>query len=140
GCEHFQPGTSMPSVNGVPSPRFWRSAREGKVLRKTSFALCLVLDLALVGLAFAAEAQQATKVYRVGWLSMGAITPHSTMWNAFLDAMRELNYEERRNLVVRRGATGDGRPDHLPEFVAGFLRDGVDVIVTTSTQETRAAQ
>jgi len=62
------------------------------------------------------------------------------MWNAFLDAMRELNYEEGRNLVVRRGATGDGRPDHLPEFVAGFLRDGVDVIVTTSTQETRAAQ
>ena len=34
----------------------------------------------------------------------------------------------------------DGRPEHLPEFVAGFLRDGVDVIVTTSTREAQAAQ
>jgi len=28
------------------------------------------------------------------------------MWSAFLDAMRELDYVEGRNLVVRRGAVG----------------------------------
>jgi len=30
---------------------------------------------------------------------MGTITPQSVMWNAFLEAMRELDYEEGRNLV-----------------------------------------
>ena len=109
-------------------------------MRKAALAFSLMLCCSTVIVAFAAEAQQAEKIYRVGLLSMGTITPQSVMWNAFLDAMHELNYEEGRNLVVRRGATGDGRPEHLPEFVGGFLRDGVDVIVTTSTRETQAAQ
>jgi ABC-type uncharacterized transport system substrate-binding protein/mannose-6-phosphate isomerase-like protein (cupin superfamily) len=88
----------------------------------------------------AAEAQQAGKVFRVGILTMGTITPDTPMWDGFIAAMREFGYVEGRNLVIRRGATGDGRPDRLPEFVAGFLRDGVDVIVTTSTRETLAAK
>ena len=88
----------------------------------------------------AAKAQQAGKVYRVGLLSMGTINPDVPMWSGFIEAMREYGYDEGRNLVIRRGATADGRPDRLPEFVAGFLRDGVDVIVTTSTRETEAAK
>ena len=39
--------------------------------------------------------------------------------------------------VISRSPTDVHR---LPEFVAGFLRDGVDVIVTTSTRETQAAK
>ncbi len=93
----------------------------------------------LLAAQLAAEAQPA-KVYRIGLLSMGTITPDVPMWSAFIDAMREHDYVEGLNLVVRRGAAGDGRPDRLPEFVAGFLRDGVDVIVTTSTRETQAAK
>src|SRR5262245_47937106 len=97
---------------------------------------------AVAGLLVAplAQAQPAGKIYRIGLLSMGTIAPRVTMWSAFLDALRELDYVEGGNLVVRRGAAGDGRPDRLPEFVAGFLRDGVDVIVTTSTRETEAAK
>jgi len=95
---------------------------------------------AVFAVRLAAQAQQAGKVYRVGLLSMGIINPDVPMWNGFIEAMREQGYEEGRNLVIRRGATGDGRPDRLPEFVAGFLRDGVDVIVTTSTRETQAAK
>jgi putative tryptophan/tyrosine transport system substrate-binding protein len=86
-----------------------------------------------------AEAQ-AGKVFRVGILTMGTITPDTPMWNGFITALREFGYVEGRNLVIRHGATGDGRPDRLPEFVTGFLRDGVDVIVTTSTRETQAAK
>ena len=86
------------------------------------------------------RAQQEGKVYRVGLLAKGNITSHDAMWSALLEAMRKLDYVVGRNLVVRRGAAGDGRPDRLPEFVAGFLRDGVDVIVTTSTRETQAAK
>src|SRR5215469_14908954 len=85
----------------------------------------------LLAAPLAAGAQQERKIYRVGLLSMGTITLDVPLWSAFIDAMREHNYVEGRNRVLRRGAAGDGRPDRLPGFVAGFLRDGVDVIVTT---------
>jgi ABC-type uncharacterized transport system substrate-binding protein len=99
-----------------------------------------VLSLVSLAAPLATEAQRGEKVYRVGLLSMGTIAPQVPMWRTFLEAMHELGYVEGRNLVVRRGGAGDGRPDRLPEFVAGFLRDGVDVIVTTSTRETQAAK
>lgn len=105
--------------------------------RRTFIAL---VSGGLLGTPISAHAQQVEKIYRVGLLTMGTITPHEAMWGAFLQAMRELDYVEGRNLVVRRGAAGDGRPDRLPEFVTGFLRNGVDVIVTTSTHETQAAK
>ncbi len=103
-------------------------------------ALHTVIAVLLLAAALAAEAQTAGKVYRVGLLTMGTIIPHEAMWGAFLDTMRGLDYVEGRNLVVLRGAAGGGRPERLSEFVAGFLRDGVDVIVTTSTRETQAAK
>jgi ABC-type uncharacterized transport system substrate-binding protein len=98
------------------------------------------ITFAVLAAPLAAGAQQTGNVYRVGLLTMGTITPDVPMWSAFIDAMRKYGYVEGRNLVVRRGAAGDGQPDRLPEFVAGFLRDGVDVIVTTSTRETQAAR
>jgi putative ABC transport system substrate-binding protein len=86
-----------------------------------------------------AEAQRGGEVYRVGLLTLGTITPDNPMWGPFLNAMRQLGYVEGRNLVVRRSAAGDGRPERLPGLVASMLQDGVDVIVTTSTRETQAA-
>src|SRR5262249_18584801 len=88
----------------------------------------------------AVGAQQARMLYRVGLLTQGEITPHNAMWNPFLEAMRGLGYVEGQNLVLRRAAAGDGHPERLPGLVAGLLRDGVDLIVTTSTRETQAAK
>jgi putative ABC transport system substrate-binding protein len=88
----------------------------------------------------AAEAQHAGKVYRIGILTLGEVTPRTAMWSAFLEAMRGLGYVEGQNLVVRRAAAGDGRPERLAGLAAGLLRDGVDLIVTTSTRETQAAK
>jgi hypothetical protein len=56
---------------------------------------------------------QAGKVYRIGLLDIGA--PGSTetdSWLPFLEAMRELNYVEGRNLVVSRDAAA-GRAEDL---------------------------
>jgi putative tryptophan/tyrosine transport system substrate-binding protein len=89
-----------------------------------------------------AQAPQLGKVYRVGLLMMGTLTPEHGMgmWDAFLDAMRQLGYVEGGNLVVRRAAVGGQYPERLPGLMAGLLHDGVDVIVTTSPRETRAAK
>src|SRR5437667_519583 len=53
--------------------------------------------------------------------------------------MREPNYVEGRNLIVRR-AFADGKTDRLPDLAADLVQAKVDVIVLTSTLETLAAK
>jgi putative ABC transport system substrate-binding protein len=88
----------------------------------------------------AAGAQQPGKVYQVGIVSTavapGRLTGH---WRAFLDAMRELNYVEGRNLVVRQ-AFAAGKREALPGLITDLVKRQVDVIVATSTPETLAAK
>ncbi len=94
----------------------------------------------LLAVSLDAEAQQPGRVYQVGYVTLGAPPPRrSRLLDAFTDAMRERNYVEGRNLVVR-GAFADGKRDRLPGLVADLVQAKVDVIVTTSTAETLAAK
>src|SRR5512132_2560893 len=93
----------------------------------------------LVVAPFDATAQQPKKLYQVGLLTLGADPTRSGFWQKFLEAMRELNYVEGRDLIVRR-AFADGKADRLPGLVADLVQAKVDVIVTTSTPETLAAK
>jgi len=79
------------------------------------------------------------RTYQVGLVTLGADPARSGFWQKFLEAMRELNYVEGRNLIVRR-AFADGKADRLPGLVADLVQAQVDVIVTTSTPETLAAK
>ena len=99
----------------------------------------LAVVLALTMAPCVAEAQQAGKVYQVGLLTLGSDPTRSGFWQRFLEAMRELDYVEGRNLIVRR-AFADGKGDRLPGLVADLVQSKVDLIVTTSTQETKAAK
>jgi putative tryptophan/tyrosine transport system substrate-binding protein len=81
-----------------------------------------------VGLALApAEAQQAGKVARIGWLALNlAAAPH--MPEAFRQGLRDLGYVEGRNVVIEyRGA--EGKPERLPALAAELVALKVDVIV-----------
>jgi putative ABC transport system substrate-binding protein len=93
----------------------------------------------LVVAPFDATAQQPEKLYQVGLLTLGTDPTRSGFWQKFLEAMRELNYVEGRNLNVRR-AFADGVADRLPDLVADLVQAKVDVIVVTSTLETLAAK
>ena len=94
----------------------------------------------LVAVPLRTTAQQAERIYQVGILSLGALSVSPSGISAgFIPAMRELNYVEGRNLVVRR-ALAEGKADRLPGLVADLVQAKVDVIVTTSTTETLAAK
>ena len=90
--------------------------------------------------AFAAVAgsfgQQPARIRRVGYL--GAGTRQSFM-DEFPRAMRELGYEEGKNLVIEWRQAG-GRPERLASLAAELVGGKVEVIVTGGTSETRAAQ
>ncbi len=57
------------------------------------------LTLGTLSGALAAGAQQVG-AYQVGLLTLGADPTRSGFWQKFLEAMRELNYVEGRNLIV----------------------------------------
>jgi putative ABC transport system substrate-binding protein len=97
----------------------------------------LIATAALFAAPLAAEAQQAGKVYRIGFLSAAPrpIRPHAI----FFEGLREAGYIEGRNLIVERRYAA-GSVDRLNEFAADLVRLKVDVIVTTAPIGAQAAQ
>ena len=73
-----------------------------------------IVALGLLIAPLAAEAQQAGKVYRVGFLSAGQITPETApIYEAFRAGLRERGYVEGRNLALEfRWA--EGKTERLP--------------------------
>jgi ABC-type uncharacterized transport system substrate-binding protein len=90
--------------------------------------LAFSITLALGGLfnPFGAEAQQAAKVARIGYLSTNhGANPH--LREAFLQGLRDLGCVEGRNVVIEyRDAAG--KPERLPALAAELVALKVDVI------------
>ena len=97
----------------------------------------LALDVAAAPLA--AEAQQAGKVYRIGFLLGATAESNEPLLHALNEGLRDLGYVEGRNFVFER-RYADGRPERLPDLAAELVRLRVDVIVTGSNIHVAAAQ
>jgi putative ABC transport system substrate-binding protein len=86
-----------------------------------------------------ADAQQAAKVYRVGYLTAGSVTANPRVLEAFRQGLRELGWVEGQNLVIEY-RSAEGRFDRLPELAAELVRLKVDVIVAAPTPGALAAK
>ena len=105
-----------------------------KVARLTSVVALLMLAAPL-----AAEAQQPSKVHRIGVLVSGSPTTTKPMADAFRQGLRELGYVEGSNLRLEfRWA--EGKLDRLPDLAADLVRLGVDIMVVGGTLAVRAAK
>jgi hypothetical protein len=80
-----------------------------------------LLIVALFVAPLAAQAQVAGKVYKIGLLTLGSDPTRSGFWQRFLEAMRELNYVEGRNLIVKR-AFADSKAGRLPGLVTDLVQ------------------
>ncbi len=90
---------------------------------------CFVAALAVLASVHPAAAQQAGKMYRIGYLHPGNIAK-SPASRAFFQGLRDLGYVEGRNIIIER-RSAKGRRDRLPELAAELVRLKVDVIVGT---------
>jgi putative ABC transport system substrate-binding protein len=95
----------------------------------------LVAVLLLAG-SVAAQAQQAVKVYRIGFVSSTSPGPQ---FDAFRQGLRELGYVEGQNVIVE-ARFAEGRSERLPELVAEVIRLKVDVIVVGAALGALAAK
>jgi putative ABC transport system substrate-binding protein len=99
------------------------------------FATCIVL----FPLYASAQAQQAKKVARIGYMAAGRSAVPSPRIEAFREGLRALGYVEGNDVVIEyRNAAG--KLDQVPRNAAELVRLGVDVIVTAGPTDTRAAK
>src|SRR6266700_6681996 len=85
----------------------------------------------------AVQAQQAKKVWRIGFLAAGT-APTSLAKGPFRQGLHDLGYVEGRDFVMDY-RWAEGHPERLPELAADLVRAQVDVIVTYGTSATYAA-
>src|SRR5262245_45474912 len=76
----------------------------------------------------AARAQQAGKIYTIGFLTPGSLEELAMVTAVFPDALRELGWIEGKNVAFER-RYAENRPERLPELAAELVRLNVDVIV-----------
>jgi putative tryptophan/tyrosine transport system substrate-binding protein len=114
-----------------------------RVISSTFSTLPFALSLAsalLFALSFPAEAQEAGKTTRIGYLDDSIAASSGELLDAFRKQMSQLGWFEGRNLTIEyRFAEGKGL-DRLAELAVELIRLKVDVIVTSGDSGTRAAQ
>src|SRR5262245_21421528 len=87
-----------------------------------------VLVALLLGFSFPAEAQQPTKVARIGYLSTLNPASESFRSEAIRLALRERGYIEGQNIVIEY-RYAEGKLERTPELAAELVRLKVDIIV-----------
>ena len=89
----------------------------------------LLTTFAILVTVLPAEAQEAGKVYRVGFLTSGTVQHLKPWLAAFRNGLRELGYVEGKNIVIVE-RYGKGRREKVPGLAAELVRLRLDVIVT----------
>ncbi len=88
---------------------------------------------------FAAEAQQAGKVHRIGVLEVVGAGLNAANLNAFRQGLRELGYVEGRNFVIEY-RSADDRAERFSDLAMDLVQLKMDVIVTSGDSAALAAK
>ena len=93
----------------------------------------------LLAAPLAAEAQQAGKVYRLGFLGSASAVQMAREVDGMRQGLRELGYIEGQNLNIEY-RWAEGKYERLHDLAAELVGLKVDVLVTHSTPGSRAAK
>ena len=85
------------------------------------------------------RAQQAAKVYRIGYLGVTSHAEYTREIEALLKGLHQLGYEEGKNIAIHY-QFAEGDYDRLPALAAELVTLKVDVLLTHSTPGARAAR
>ncbi len=99
----------------------------------------LLTTFAILVSANPAEAQQAGKVHRIGFLTASSVKPFKPFLAAFRQGLQELGYVEGKNIVIEERYAA-GKAGRLPALAAELVGLKLDVIVIHGTSATRAAK
>src|SRR5262245_27200258 len=97
------------------------------------------LGLGVLAAPLAAEAQQAGKAYRIGYLDQGPVSVNRRYVDGLRVGLQERGWVEGRNFTIE-ARFAEGRTDQLSQLAADLVRLKVDLIATTSTPAALAAK
>jgi putative ABC transport system substrate-binding protein len=104
------------------------------------FAVWLLATFLLTTAIQFAEAQQATTIARIGYVTeTGDLSSPSPNLEAFRQGLRDLGYVEGKNIVIEF-RSAQGKPDRIPSLVADLVQLKVDLLVSQATGGIRAAK
>jgi putative ABC transport system substrate-binding protein len=86
-----------------------------------------------------AEAQQAGKIFRIGFLDGGTAAGAAVLVKAFLHELSKLGWIDGKNITIEY-RFAERKNDRLPELAAELVRLKVDLIVATGAPEALAAK
>jgi putative tryptophan/tyrosine transport system substrate-binding protein len=98
----------------------------------------LVIGLTFVSVSFA-EADQAAKIMRIGYLTANSSSVELPRIDAFRQGLRALGHIEGQNLVIEYRFT-DGKFERLSDIAAELVQLNVDVLVAVTTNAALAAK
>ena len=111
------------------------ASRARWAMKKSAMSSILVALFVLV-LGVVAQAQQPTKIPRIGFLFSGSNDqPHLP---SFRQGLHDLGYIEGKSIAIEYRYAA-GKPDALPGLAAELVGLNVDVILTTTPLSSRAA-
>jgi putative ABC transport system substrate-binding protein len=97
------------------------------------------VTLGLLAVPLPTGAQQAGKVWRIGFVEAGSASVNHHFLDAFRQGLRELGYLEGQQIVIE-DRWAEGRNDLFPGLLAEVIRLDVDVIVVSSNAGALAAK
>src|SRR5436190_4374828 len=108
----------------------------------TKKIILLALCSLLLAPCSAVDAQQPTKVPRIGILDPSTASGSAVLVDAFRQELRKLGWIEGKNITIeyRFGKGKAERFERLPELAADLVRLKVDLIVVTDTPASLAAR
>src|SRR5262245_59892984 len=89
-----------------------------------------IVPVFIVAFFYLAEAQQTTKIVRIGFLGASSASFYSGRIETFRQSLRELGYVEGKNIAIEY-RFADGKQEHLPELAGELIGLKVDSIVST---------
>jgi len=101
----------------------------GPVAFAVAFALC----------ATVAHAQQAGKIFRIGYLDPSTASGSAVLVKAFLQELSKLGWIEGKNFIIEY-RFAEHKIERLPELAADLVRLKVDLIVVAATPSVLAAK
>ena len=93
----------------------------------------------LVVAPLTADAQQAAKVARIGFLGNSTAALEANLVGPFREGLREFGYVEGQNILIEY-RWAEGQYERFPALIAELLARKVDVIVTAGTPATLAVK
>ena len=99
----------------------------------------LLIALIVFAPCFSAEAQQPTKIPRIGYLSATSLSTTAARVEAFRRGLNELGYTEGKDILIQY-RYAEGKLDRVRELALELVRLNVDVIVSGGPAATGPAK